>query len=141
LAKRVQDIQGDWKHIVIDTGRAAGTGEDPILRSALMVADVLLIPTGAAVLDVRQIGAVLDMVTDLEPVHHVEARVLLTRVRAGTTSLREAREGLTTAGWPLMQMQVGLRESYAAAYGSVITNPQEFAYILDELRTEGLISE
>jgi chromosome partitioning protein len=139
LAKRVQDIQADWKHIILDTGRAAGTGDDPILRNALMVADLLIIPTGAAVLDVREIGKVLDLVTDLAPLRHVDVRVLLTRVRAGTNSLKEAREGLASAGLQLMRSQVVLRESYAASYGSVISNAQEYNFVLEELRTEGLV--
>ncbi|MGI8459082.1 MAG: AAA family ATPase [Propionibacteriaceae bacterium] len=132
LARRVQDVAGDYAHIVIDTGRAA-TEDDPILRQALMVSDHLLVPFAPSLMDVRELGRVLQLVEDLETVHHVDAHLLLTKVRGGTASSRDAREGITGQGLPLLNAQIGLREAYANVWGTVITDLLEYDAVLDEL--------
>lgn len=118
LARRVGEVAGDYRHIVIDTGRAPGD-DDPILRQAMMASDtVVIIPVAPSLMEVRELGRVLDMVDELQPLHPLRVHVMLTRVRAGTNSAREAREGL--AHLPLFDAQVGQREVYAQAWGMVI---------------------
>jgi ATPases involved in chromosome partitioning len=132
LAKRVQDVRADYDHVVIDTGRAPGT-DDPILRQALMVSDQLVIPVSPSLMDTRELRKVLALVEELEPLHHVEARVLLTKTRVGTSSARDVREGLAEQGIPLFTCQIGLRESYASAWGTTPTDLGEYRYVMDEL--------
>lgn len=132
LARRVQDVAGDYANVVIDTGRSA-TEDDPILRQALMVSDQLLVPLAPSLMDVRELGRVLQMVDDLAPIHAVETHLLLTKVRGGTASAKEAREGLLEQGLPLLTAQVGLREAYAGVWGSVITDLMEYQAVLDEM--------
>jgi chromosome partitioning protein len=135
LARRVREIASSYDHVVIDTGRAP-SDDDPILRQALQISDVLIIPTAPSLIEVREISKVLDMVEEIEPLHHVEVHVLLNRVRAGTKSAKEAREGLESAGLPLFKAQIGMRETYSQAWGTVIADFGEFAYIRDELLAE-----
>lgn len=130
LAKRVREVAGDYDSIVIDTGRAP-TDDDPILRQALMASDVLITPFAPSLMDVRELGRVLGMVEELEPLHHVEVHLLMTRVRAGTNSARQAREGL--ANLPLFTAQIGHREMYANAWGTVIQDFGEYQYVMEEL--------
>ncbi len=132
LARRVQDVAGDYAHVVVDTGRSASE-DDPILRQALMVSDHLLVPFAPSLMDVRELGRVLQMVEDVEPLHHVEPHLLLTKVRGGTASAREAREGIASQGLPLLEAHVGLREVYANVWGTVITDLLEYEAVLDEL--------
>lgn len=131
LARRVAQVAADYSHIVIDTGRAPGD-DDPVLRQAMMAADTVLIPVAPSLMEVRELGRVLDMVDELQPLHPLRVHVMLTRVRAGTTSAREAREGL--GHLPLVQAQIGQREVYAQAWGTVIRDFGEFRYVLEELQ-------
>lgn len=137
LAKRVQQVAEDYQHIVIDTGRSASASEDPILRQALTVSDHLLVPFAPSLMDVRELGRVLQMVDDLAAVHPVKVHLLLTKVRAGTASAREARIGLTADGLPLLRAQIGLRESYANVWGGVVEDFAEYQAVLDEILEGG----
>jgi chromosome partitioning protein len=132
LAMRVKDVAGDYQHIVIDTGRAPGS-DDPILRQALLASDHLVIPFAPSLMDVRELGRVLDMVDELRPVHQVQTHLLLAKVRAGTNSAKEARDELTEQGLPLFRTQIGLREMYARAWGTVIEDFGEYSYVVEEL--------
>lgn len=133
LAKRVQQVAGDYTHIVIDTGRSAGANEDPILQQALTVSDHLLVPFAPSLMDVRELGRVLQMVEDLAAIHPVDTHLLLTKVRNGTSSAKEARAGLLEEGLPLMEAQVALRESYANVWGSVIKDFGDYEAVLTEM--------
>jgi chromosome partitioning protein len=132
LARRIREVRDDWQHIVIDVGRAP-SDDDPIFRQALQVTDRLLIMTSPSLIEVREIGKVLDMVEETEPIHHVDVHVLLNKVRAGTTSARDARDGLAGAGLPLLRTQIGLREMYSQAWGTTITDFGEFQYLREEI--------
>ena len=132
LARRVQDVASDYANIVIDTGRSASE-DDPILRQALMVSDQLLVPLAPSLMDVRELGRVLQMVDDVAPLHAVETHLLLTKVRGGTASAKDAREGLLDQGLPLLTAQVGLREAYAGVWGTVITDLMEYQAVLYEM--------
>jgi chromosome partitioning protein len=90
LAKRVKEVAGDYAHIVIDTGRSA-TEEDPILRQALIVTDHLVVSFAPSLMDVRELGRVLQLADDLAAIHPLATHLLLTKVRAGTNSARDAR--------------------------------------------------
>lgn len=131
LAKRVKDVAGDYDSIVIDVGRAP-TDDDPVLRQALIASDTLIVPFAPSLMDVRELGRVLDMVEELEPLHHLDVHLLMTRVRAGTNSSKQAREGL--AHLPLFTAQIGQREMYANAWGTVIQDFGEYRYVMDELQ-------
>lgn len=132
LARRVSDAASDYAHVVIDTGKSA-SDDDPILRQALMVSEVLLVPFAPTLMDVRELGRVLRLVEELEPLHQVHARLLLTKVRGGTVAARQAREGVLAQGLPLLEAQVGLREVYAGVWGTTVTDLGEYAAVLDEL--------
>jgi len=132
LAKRVKDVAGDYAHIVIDTGRAA-TEDDPVLRQALLVADELIVPFAPSLMDVRELGRVLQLVEELQSVHEVRPHLLLTKVRANTSSARDARQGLLGQGLPLLDAQISLREAYAHVWGRTIDDLREYEPVLHEL--------
>lgn len=132
LAKRIRDVADDYAHVVVDTGRAPGS-DDPILRQALAVTDQLIVPLSPSLMDVRELGRLMAMVADLEPVHAIATTILLTKVRAGTNSAKQVREGLTDEGMTLFSAQIGLRESYAASWGTTPTDLAEYGYVAEEL--------
>lgn len=131
LARRVGEVGADYRHIVIDTGRAPGD-DDPILRQALLASDTVLVPVAPSLMEARELSKVLDMIDELATIHPLRTYVMLTRVRAGTNSAREAREGL--AHLPLLAAQVGYREQYSRVWGTVIRDFGEFRYVLEEIR-------
>ena len=133
LATRIHGVAGQYAHIVVDTGRAPGR-DDPILRQALLASDTVIVPTPPSLMDVREIGRVLALIDEVAALHPLHVRILLTKVRAGTAAAREARAGL--ADLPLFEAQVGLRESYARAWGTTPADLQEYRYIIDELMEE-----
>ena len=133
LATRIHGVAGNYAHIVVDTGRAPGR-DDPILRQALLASNVVIIPTPPSLMDVREIGRVLALIDEVALLHPLRVRILLTKVRAGTTAAGEARAGL--ADLPVMRCQIGLRESYSKSWGRTPRQLQEYTYLLEELMEE-----
>ena len=129
LAKRVAAVTGDYDHVVIDTGPS----QEHLLRQALAVTAQLLVPVAPSLMDVREISRAVQMVDDLGPTHSIAVHILLTKVRAGTASAREARQGLTEQGLPVLAAEVGLREAYAQAWGTMPTTLGEYDSVLSEL--------
>lgn len=129
LARRVKDVAGDYAHVVIDTG-----GEnDEILGSALMVTDELVVPVAPSLIELRRLPATFQLASKVDVISPVTARVLLCKVRAGTRSGVEARELLESLDLPVMAAQIGLREQYSAAFGTVPADLGEYADVLAEL--------
>lgn len=92
----------DYAHVVIDTGPS----QEQLLRQAVSVTDALLVPVSPSLLDVRELGRVLQLVDDLGPARlPLDVRVLLTRVRANTASGCDARAGLLEQHLPLLTAQ------------------------------------
>lgn len=130
LAKRVTQVAKDYDSVVIDTGGES----DVILGQALMVSDELVIPTAPALAELRRLPATFELAARIDAVSPLSARVLLTKVRAGTNSAREARELLEQQGFPVMAAEVGLRERYAQSFGTVPSDIGEYAQVLAELQ-------
>lgn len=104
-----------------------------MLRQALLVADELIVPFAPSLMDVRELGRVLQLVEELQSVHEVRPHLLLTKVRANTSSARDARQGLLGQGLPLLDAQISLREAYAHVWGRTIDDLREYEPVLHEL--------
>jgi len=132
LGRRLEQVAGDYEHLVVDTGPA----QEQLLRQALAATDHLLVPAAPSLMDVRELGRVLQMVDDLGPAREVAVHILLTKVRAGTSSARDARQGLTDQCLPVLAAQVSLREMYAQSWGTTPAGVGEYDQVLDELTSE-----
>ena len=90
-------------------------------------------PTG---LDLNRISPTFEILAEIGVSHPVDVGVLLTKVRRGTRSRREARDVLTELEYPVMETEIPLAEwPYAVSFG---TSPPEFgAYddLLAELKS------
>ena len=113
LHRRVPDLAGDYRHVVIDTPPA----ELAIVRGAVLSVEDVIVPMGPTPLDLDRLGATLDVVADLEPLSPVRLRLLLTRVRRGTRSARETRAALEEIGMPVLQAEIPLLESIGLSFG------------------------
>lgn len=131
LARRVQTVAGDYAHVVIDTGGES----DVVLSQALLVTDELIVPVAPSLIELRRLPATFELAAKVDVISPVTARVLLTKVRAGTRSAVDARGLLAQLDLPVMDAQVSLWETYAQAFGTV-PDLHEYADVLGELEAD-----
>ena len=130
LRRRLRELGEDYEHVVID----CPPGNPAISRSAALAANFIIIPTSPTLVDLDRLRPTLELLAEVEEQQPFQVRVLLTRVRAGTVSVRTARELLADeAELPLFEAMITLREFYGAAFGLVIENLGEYADVLQEL--------
>ena len=130
LRRRLRELAQDYEHVVIDTP----PGSPAISRSAVLAANFVIIPTSPTLVDLDRLRPTLELLAEVEEQQPFQVRVLLTRARAGTVSVRTARELLADeAELPLFEAMITLREFYGAAFGLVIENLGEYADVLQEL--------
>jgi chromosome partitioning protein len=127
LQVRLLQLGADYNHVVIDTP----PGVPPIVRSAVLAADTVLIPLSPSGVELRQIGPTFELLAELEP-HSPVLRVLLTQVHPRTVASRVAREILEKADVPLLHNEVPHRQGYRTAFGDLIA-PNHYESVLAEL--------
>jgi chromosome partitioning protein len=114
-----------------------------IQRSALMVADVVVLPCGASAADAWALAASLEVVNEARAMRdELVAGVLITRKQGRTALGKNARKVLESAGLPVLETEIGFRVAYqeAIALGQGITTyaardagAREVFDLLDEL--------
>lgn len=87
LHKRVPPLAADYEHVVLDTP----PGHIPIVRSALLTADHIIIPTSGSLRELERIEPTLELVAEVEPYNSAAINLLMTRVRRDTTTAAKAR--------------------------------------------------
>lgn len=115
VAKWLPTVAVGYDHVVIDTPPSTL----PIVKSAVMAADVVLVPCAPSGVEVNRLAPTFEMLAEIEPVHPVGAGVLLNKMRYGTNSARSIREILAERGYPVMANEIPLHEAYTAAFGTV----------------------
>lgn len=105
---------------------------DRTQRSALLVCDLALLPSGPSSVDASalvQSAALVARARAVRPT--LDARVVLTRKLLGTVLGRRARSSLEGAGLPLLEAELGHRvtyvEAFAAGMGPTTYAPQSAA--------------
>lgn len=131
LARRVQGIAADYAHIVIDTGPK----DDATLRQALQVTEHLIVPTATTPLDIRRLHPTFALAAEVDTyAGPVFARVLLSKVRSGTSSAVESRASVEELGLPIFEAGPRLLEEYGLAWGTALYDEGDFAAVLAELQ-------
>ncbi|MGH2997684.1 MAG: ParA family partition ATPase [Gaiellaceae bacterium] len=98
--------------IVIDCPPRAGD----VQRSALMVADVAILPCGPSAADAWALASSLDLVIEAQTVRPIlRAAVLITRKQARTALGASARGVLAESGLPVLSAELGYRVAYQEA--------------------------
>jgi chromosome partitioning protein len=90
-----------------------------IQRSALMVADVAVLPCGPSAADAWALTTSVDLVNEacaLRP--DLRACIVITRKQGRTALGRSAREVLTASGLPVLGTELGYRVAFAEALGA-----------------------
>jgi len=129
--KRLVDLAADYEHVVLDSP----PGDLGIIRSVVLAAEVGIVPVAPTGLDLNRLRPTFELLAELEPVNPVEVGVLLTRVRKGTRSIREAKEVLDEFGYPVLDTQIPLAEMYAGSFGSAPAELGQYEDLLVELRS------
>lgn len=89
-----------------------------VLRSALMVADMVLLPCGPSDVDVWALAETLDLVEmaqDIRP--SLQSAVVITKVMRRTTIGRTARRMLQEGGHHVFKTELGYRVAYQVCMG------------------------
>lgn len=110
---------------------------DGITRSALMVADVVLLPSGGTAADVWALGDVVKLVDEARTLRpDLPAAIVITRAQTNTATGRSARGVLEQSGLPVLRATLGFRvhypEAIAAGQGPTTYAPKSEA--ADEVR-------
>ena len=130
LHRDLADLGRGYDHVVIDTP-PADTG---IIRSAVMAADMVIVPASPTGLDVNRIMPTIDLLAEVEPIHAVEVGVLVTKSRRGTVSARSVRDVLADAGLPVLDTEIPLSEVYAGSFGVAPGELGAYDDLIKELR-------
>jgi chromosome partitioning protein len=131
LHRDLADLGRGYDHVVIDTGPAA----TDIIRSAVMAAEVVIVPAAPTGLDVNRIMPTIDLLAEVEPVHAVLVGVLITKARKGTVSARSVRDVLTEAGLPVLDTEIPLAETYASSFGIAPADLGAYEDLIRELKS------
>jgi|SRR5882724_1694615 len=131
LHRRLADLGRGYDHLVIDTGPADGA----IIRSAVLAAEVVVIPASPTGLDVNPLMPTVELLAEVDAIHPVQVGVLLTRVRKGTLSARGVREVLAEIGLPLFDTSIPLAEQYAGSFGIAPVDLGAYEELIQELKS------
>lgn len=130
IHKRLKTLATAFDHVVIDTP----PGHIEIVQSALLAADIALIPLSTSLMEIDRMSPALQVIASVENVKpELEVRMLFTRVRRTTNSYKAAREYFATVGFPILDTEIPLRESYNVAFGAKPGKSPEYEDVLHEL--------
>jgi chromosome partitioning protein len=136
LAKQVRTRSAGFDHVVIDT-----SPKNPhLLRQALVISDVLLIPVRAQPATVADVPATYAVALDVADEHEsgLDVSVLLVeaRGRSPRSLAGDARSALVDRDLPVLDAQIRPSNSYALAYGHVPDDLGDYADVYAELTAE-----
>jgi chromosome partitioning protein len=129
LHRQLPQLGRDYEHVVVDCPPA----HEAIVRSALLVADLVVMPMAPSMMDLDRLRPTLTLLADVAPQNEPTFWALLTRVRSGTTLSSAAREWLTANEVPVLEAEIPLREVFARALGEVPPAGTAYDAVLAEL--------
>lgn len=144
--REVKRFVNDYEWIVIDCPPAVNS---PIPQSALLIADLALVPIIPSPLDMWAAVGIREVIQTIQGVNEeLQARLVLNQFQPHTSLGQEATEILSEFGIPLCSTHMGNRQIYrqAAVYGQVVqqfgSKAKEATEEIERLTTEieGIIS-
>ena len=108
-----------------------------IARSAMRLADDLVIPVAPTGIELNRMTPVRREIADLDPVRADSARVsvLLNRVVTQAASGSDTREVLTEDGWHVLSTVIPRKEVFAQSFGAPVrARGSVYVLVADELR-------
>jgi chromosome partitioning protein len=140
LHRRIPEIAKPGEVVIIDAPQMED--HKGIARSALRLADELVIPVAPHGIEINRMAPVADEIEDIQPLRDVPARVsvLINRINRSSTTHTETREDLTEDGWHVLSMMIPFVNRYSQSFGlPVKARATEFEALAEELlkRHEG----
>jgi chromosome partitioning protein len=136
-------LASDFDLVIVDCPPRHGD----VQRSALMVADVALLPCGPSAADAWALSAAIDVVSEARALRdELRACIVITRKQGRTALAKQARKVLASSGLEVLGAELSQRIAYqeAIAVGRGVTShaPRDAASLevfnlLDELRRFG----
>jgi chromosome partitioning protein len=131
LHRQVPEVGRGYEHVVMDCPPA----DIAIVRSALLVADLVVMPMAPSMMDLNRLGPTLSLLDDVAPQNEPPFVALLTKVRARTRMSAAARKWLASNEIPVLAAEVPLYEIYTTAFDQVPPAGTEYDAVLAELRS------
>ena len=113
--EQLPTVRQGYDDVVIDCPPRHGD----IQRSALMVADMAILPCGPSSADAWALAASIDLINEARALRpELEVRIAITRKQGRTALGRSAREELAKSGIELLKTEVGYRVAFAESLGA-----------------------
>ena len=103
----------DFDLIIIDVGGRDST----VFRSAILAADILLIPVLPSQYDIWATSGTVDALAEARTYHDIEARFVINQVIPNTTVAKEALEALKEFDVPVLSTRLHSRVAYKQSIG------------------------
>lgn len=134
LHRRVPEILKPSEDAVIDVPQMEDHAG--IARSALRLADELVIPVAPHGIELARMGPVVEEIEDIQAARATPARVsvLLNRINRSSTAARETREDLADDGFHVLTAMIPFVVRYSQSYGlPVRAAGSEYELLAEEL--------
>lgn len=138
LHRRVPEIARDGEIAIIDVPQMEDHAG--IARSAMRLADELVIPVAPHGIEINRMSPVLEEIEQMEAARPAPARVavLLNRVVRSSTVREETREDLIDDGYQVLGTEIPFINRYSQSFGRPVTVAgTEFASVGKELLARG----
>lgn len=113
--EQLPTVRLGYDDVVIDCPPRHGD----IQRSALMVADVAILPCGPSSADAWALAASIDLIDEARALRpELAVRIVITRKQGRTALGRSAREELEKSGIELLRSEIGHRVAFAESLGA-----------------------
>jgi len=131
IHREIQKVQGDYEYILVDTPPSA-LAASVVNKSALLVADLCIIPVTPSPLDIRESLSMAELVQEINVLREssgiepLQARMVINKLRSGTTFGQEITEALEHVGIRVCHSTVHEREAHkhAALHGTSVHQVQ-----------------
>ena len=117
IHREIERLESKYDHIIVDTPPSALAGS-AVVRSALLYADLALIPVQPSPLDIRETVSISELIaeiSDLRGDDPLQARIVINRLRPSTTFGKQVKEALQEIGIPVCKAVIHEREAHKHA--------------------------
>ena len=120
IHREIKKVIEQYDTIIIDTPPSA-LAVSTVARSALLAADLAIIPVVPSPLDIREAMKIADLLAEINEiresggVRQLESRLLINKLKSRTTFGLEVRDALNSIGIPVLEIAIHEREAHKHA--------------------------